>query len=802
MKKILSVFLSVLFLLTALPLGAVSVAAETASGTTGDCTWTLDGTHLTISGNGAMENYSSWSNKHPWPDTITSVTIEDGVTTIGDSAFDNCSSLESIIIPDSVITIGDSAFSDCTSLLSVVIPDSVTTIGSSAFWYCSSLEAVTIPNGVTNIGYRVFEKCSSLTSVTIPNGVTTIGESAFSNCTSLTSVTIPDSVTTIWDDAFRSCTSLVAMPIPNSVTTIGDWAFLNCTSLPSVIIPDSVITIGNEAFNYCASLMRITVAEENANYCDIDGVLFNKDATTLIQYPAGKTDTSYTIPDGVTTIEKYAFYGCGFLMSVTIPDSVTTIEERAFFDCTSLISVTIPDSVTAIESYTFYNCASLISVTIPDSVTTIGNSAFYDCASLTSVTIGDSVTTIGNEAFKWCGSLATVTIGGSVTTIGDYAFGYCFSLTSVTIPNSVTTIGVRAFSDCTSLMSVTIGSSVTTIGDRAFYSCISLTDITVAEKNANYCDVNGVLFNKDMTTLMQHPAKKTNTSYTIPNSVTTIGDWAFYACWDLTSVTIGNGVTIIGENAFDWCDSLTSVTISDSITTIGKSAFHWCDSLTDVYYGGSEEDRESIAIGFDNDPLLNATWHYNYVPLCNHEYRYPCDQYCLLCGELTNPDAAHTVEYAEAAPATCTENGNVEYWYCSDCRMVWLDADCIQNTNLMNVTIPAPGHTYDSACDTTCNVCGTVRDGAVELPTYDHITEPTILIPAVAGKPGETVSVQLYLKNNPGLVSAKVKVGYDADALELISYEEGALNPNGYSWGRITNNPLPERIAPRSYWLP
>ena len=297
MKKRLSVLLAALVLTACLPLGAVSVSAE-KSGTTGDCTWTLDGTHLTISGSGAMGGYDNANFPAPWGKSITSVTIEDSVTYIG--------------------------------------------------------------------AY------------------------AFADCDSLTSVTIGDSVTTIWYGAFSGCTSLTAVTIPDSVTSIGNLAFNNCDSLTSVTIPDSVTTIGDNAFSGCTALTSINVNENNSAYCDVEGVLFTKDKTTLVRYPGGKKD--YDIPGSVTSIGNLAFYGCTSLTSVTIPDSVTTIGVGAFAGCTSLTSVTIPDSVT-----------------------TIGESAFRDCDSLTSVIIGDSVTTIGGAAFRDCTSLTDVYYGGNKT---------------------------------------------------------------------------------------------------------------------------------------------------------------------------------------------------------------------------------------------------------------------------------------------------------------------------------------------------------------------------------------------------
>ena len=290
---------------------------------------------------------------------------------------------------------------------------------------------------------------------------------------------------------------------------------------------------------------------------------------------------SAVIAEGVTSISWYAFYDCTSLTSVTIPDSVTSISWYAFYNCRSLTSVTIPNSVTSIGEHAFYDCTSLTSVTIPDSVTSIGWYAFYNCRSLTSVTIPDSVTSIGEYAFYNCRSLTSVTIPDSVTSIGDRAFYNCRSLTSVTIPNSVTSIGEYAFSDCTSLTSVTIPDSVTSIGSFAFRFCTSLTGIWVAEGNSHYSsDVSGVLFNKDKTTLVQCPGAFA--AYTIPNSVTSIGEYAFYDCISLTSVTIPDSVTIIGDFAFFYCTSLTSVTIPDSVTSIGYKAFCSCESLTSV----------------------------------------------------------------------------------------------------------------------------------------------------------------------------------------------------------------------------
>jgi PKD repeat protein len=453
-----------------------------------------------------------------------------------------------------VTTIGASAFSDCSALTTLSIPDSVTTIGASAFYGCSALTSVVIPDSVISIGNYAFSGCSGLTTLSLPDSVTTIGNSAFSGCSGLTTLSLSNNVTTIDANAFADCSGLTTLSIPNSVTTIGANAFADCSGLTTLSIGSGVTDIGSSVFSGCSALTAINVDTDNSIYASLDGILYNKDITTLIQCPLGKTG-----------------------------------------------SVTIPDSVTEIGTSAFQSCISITSVTIPDSVTTIGNSAFSGCSALTTVTIPDSVTSIGIYAFTSCTSLTSANIGIGVTSIGDFAFRQCSALTTVTIPDSVTSIGRFAFTDNTGLTTVTIGSGVTKIGIYAFSGCSALTAFDVDTDNSLYASLDGILYNKAITTLIQCPLGKTG-SVTIPDSVTTIGDAAFRDCTALTSVSIGNSVTSIDMYAFQGCTVLTSMTIPDSVTSIGRYAFRDCTNLTSMRFMG-------------NAPEVNSNWAYGLTDL-------------------------------------------------------------------------------------------------------------------------------------------------------------------------------------------
>ena len=345
--------------------------------------------------------------------SLANVTIGNSVTSIGYDAFYKCTGLRSVTIPDSVTSIGELAFGNCTGLTSVTIPDSVTSIGSSAFYNCTGLTSVTIGNSVTSIGSYAFGNCTGLTSVTIPDSVTSIGSSAFDNCTGLTSVTIGNSVTSIGEDAFHGCTGLTSVTIPDSVTSIGDHAFDDCDSLKSVTIGNSVTSIGNYAFENCYKLVEVI----NHSSLNIEA---GSSSNGYVGYYAIEVHTGESKIVNYNDYLFYAYNGVNYLFgyvgkdtALVLPESYNgenyKIYQYAFYGRNDIISVVIPDSVTSIGSSAFRGCTGLTSITIPDSVTSIGDKAFYVCTCLESVTIGNGVTSIGKSAFKGCDGLTSVT---------------------------------------------------------------------------------------------------------------------------------------------------------------------------------------------------------------------------------------------------------------------------------------------------------------------------------------------------------------------------------------------------------
>ena len=669
-KRIFSLLLVLCMVFAMLPVTAFA-ASTVHSGTCGvNLTWTLDdeGT-LTISGEGTMYNYGRVDA--PWighQEQVLSAVVEDGVTSIGDYAFEGCKSLTAIDLPESVVSIGHAAFHSCSSLQSVEIPAAVTSISAYAFYGCSSLPSVAIPAGVTSIGNYAFANCSGLPSIDLPAGLTAIGEYAFHGCSSLSSIAIPAGVTSIAAGMFSTCKNLTSVDLPAGVTSIGGSAFYNCNSLTTIDLPAGVTSIGDYAFS-------------NSNKL-----------------------TSIEIPAGVTSISHSTFHGCSKLASVDLPAGLTSIGGSAFSYCINLKSIDLPAGVTSIGDYAFRSCRSLKSIDIPKGVTYIGDSAFAYCEDLTKVTFKGDAPSIDAYAFEdvtayayypdgnatwteevkqnysgtltWeaydnadsgevasgtCGvnltwtldAEGTLTISGegamydyssgtapwsghknqilsvvaekAATSIGDYAFEGCKSLTAIDLPESVASIGNFAFYGCSNLTSIDIPAGVTSIGDYAFHGCSSLTSIAIP---AGVTSIDPGMFSTcSSLTSIALPAGVTSigddafagcmslTSIEIPAGVSVIGNYVFHGCSSLTSIELPAGVTHIGNAAFRDCSSLVSIEIPAGVTSIGNRAFCYCVSLKAVTFRGNAPSIDSNAFSGTTTtayyPAGDATWTEN-----------------------------------------------------------------------------------------------------------------------------------------------------------------------------------------------
>ena len=483
----------------------------------------LDGNNVEVTNNNSI-NAEKYSGEVIIPSTVTYKGTPYNVTSIGDSTFLWCTNLASIDIPNSITSIGDYAFYGCTSLSSITIPNSVISIGNYAF-ACHSLTK-------TNYTGDIAGWCKIKFADSGANPVSN-SQNLYINNQEIKDLVIPNTVDSIHNYTFYGCSALTSVAIPNSVTSIGDYAFYKCSALTALTIGNSVTTIGMRAFSECSTL------------------------------------TSITIPNSVISIGNYAF-ACRSLTKTNYTGDIAgwckikfadsganpvSNSQNLYINNQEIKDLVIPNTVDSIHNYAFYGCSSLTSVTIPNSVTSIGKYAFYQCSSLTSVNIPNSVTSIKSSAFNGCSALSSITIPNSVTDIENYAFEGCQSLTSITIPNSVTSIGINPFAGC------------------------SLNSIIVSEDNITYDsreNCNAII--ETATNTLIAGCKNT----TIPNNVTSIGNYAFSDCSSLTSITIPESVTSIGNWAFSYCSSITSITIPESVTSIGNFAFFNCSSLTSI----------------------------------------------------------------------------------------------------------------------------------------------------------------------------------------------------------------------------
>ena len=419
------------------------------SGETGQLSWLYDPKEqsLTLSGAGAIPDYpiaeTPW---HELREHIKAIVLREGVTRIGDYAFYDCTALTSVEIPEGVTQIGESAFACCQSLESVTIPGSVTEIGEGAFESCDSMLALELASGLKCVGAFAFSECVALRELVLPDTVERIERSAFAGTMALHELVIPGNVQEIGDNAFNGCIQLSSLTLSEGIRVIEEMAFSNCSDLTKVLIPASVERLGDGVFADCLAMEQISVAPENEHYVVRDDILYSKDLSVLVHYPASKEEQEFTIPEEVRKIAGLAFASNYFLMEVMLGDH---LEE-----------------------------------------------------------------------------------------VGSYAFARCSSLSFMSLPAQTTRLGVSPFHDC-----------------------IMLLEIEVDPNNPSYSSIDGVLYNKEQTQLIQYPAGLYDDVYRIPDTVQEIAENAGYDAQKLEVLVIPESVRKIGDMAFAFCDQLRKVEI-------------------------------------------------------------------------------------------------------------------------------------------------------------------------------------------------------------------------------------------------
>ena len=684
---------------------------------------------------------------------LTSISIPDSVTSIGESAFHNCGSLTSISIPDSVTSIGNSAFRGCSDLTSINIPDSVTSIGDDAFigtaWFLNK------PEGVVYAGRIAYTCKGNVSSVSLEEGTTRIEADAFRGCSSLRSITISDSVTSIGESAFSGCSSLTSVSIGNGVTSIGMWAFYGCSRLNAVYITDT------------AAWCRIAFSSSDANPLSYAHNL----------YLNGELVTDLVIPDSVTSIGKSAFSGCRNLASITIPSGVTSIGDSAFSYCSSLTSISIPSGVTSIGGWAFSDCSRLTSISIPDSVTSIGASAFSGCSNLTSISIPDSVKSIGNYAFRDCSSLTSITILNPNCWIGDR---------QEVMPSAATIYG---YADSTAAAyAKKYGLTFLSIGGKCGEK---LTFRMNLDTGVLSITGTGTMDNWYMDDQPWYTSHSYIRSVRIASGATNVGDFAFDCCENLVDAVIAETVESIGNGAFDNCEQLEQVTILNQNCKILNSSMAF--PATAVIYGYDDSTAEAYATKY-NRRFVSLGHAHIYADDYTIDVPVSCtadgkkSRHCTVAGctatidDTVIPAPGHKFgEWKVRTPAKCEETG-VDYRVCSVCRheetrttdklghdysTTWTvdtpakcatpgskSHHCTRCDAITDVTeIPATGahkfadtFTIDvpATCSTVgsksrhCTVCDAKTD-ITEIPktAHDYSTTWTIDTPATCTTPGE-----------------------------------------------------------------
>lgn len=682
-KRLLSILLVLLMALTLLPLGALADSNNKKCGE--NLTWEFADGILTISGTGDMYDYSS-ADPAPWSeynDIIASITISDGVTSIGDNAFHSCCAESIDLQCTSLVSIGKNAFSRCTMLTSIFIPESVQSIGSEAFSLCEGLSMVELPTTLTKIPDGIFTDCALLDSITIPDTVTEIGANAFLRCTAFILEKLPAGIKSIGASAFENCGAVESLLLPKTLESIGNAAFggtvIDKASFDGT--PERWTTIGGDGCGIARD--KIDFLEHICNFSDWEydehkhwkqcscGKTQNEgehtgdgDTCTVCGAALSAALDSGSIGDGLS----WSLSRSGVLTisgSGKMPD-FSSVANAAPWDKQKdkIQSAVIESGVQSISGGAFSGCTALEKVIISDTVAQIDLNAFDGCTALAEFDVA-----AGNETFSSVGGVlfsadkellrypvgksADYAVPSGTVAIAGGAFKDCAKLESLVIPDSVTAIGKSAFENCAALKRITLPKSITKLETLTFSGCAALAEIA------------------------------------LPDGVKTLGEKVFSGCAALKSVKIPAEVTVIPTEAFSGCSSLESITIPKSVSHINERAFDGCTALKKVDYLGSDTDWSQVTKETGNNALDNAEKSFTRT---DHEHKY-----------------TDTV-----IPPTCTERGcTVHLCACGDKRE--------------DSYTPPLGHNYKGGICVRCGILDPNRDTQHEHDFIPIVTKPTCL---------------------------------------------------------------------------
>ncbi len=639
-RKLFLSVLTVLFVFTLLSFTAGAADNPTFGTFKKNIMWSFDTETkvLTISGKGEMAD-AGFAN-YPWYkycrlDTEKLI-IEEGITHIGEYAFDLMSNLKEVKLPESLNTIGKQAFGStdieefsfpegmtvipekvlnyCHSLKRIYIPESVEIIGAEAFRQ-TGVSDVILPEGLREIGGRAFSGCSGIKNIHFDDKLEKIGTGAFSYCSGLESVTVPDNVTVLGGSAFQECKNLKSIRLSENIEAIGTYTFQDCVSLTEAELPESVKIIGGSAFDGCTALKKVKV---NGDINTVDWFAFlNCTALEEINLPDTVTAVGraafqncinireINLGEGLEMLSDETFYGCTSLEMVNIPSTLKTIGKHAFYKCSSLKEANVPSGVTSIGTYAFAYCSALTELNFPDGedveFNIIGCSSLksvripsnvkrlslHGCSSLETVEIPATVTSIAANGFVNCSSLKEIIIPDTVTEVESVIglFSGCTSLKRVVLPQCVETIGKNMFADCTSLKEITVSSKITAIGEKAFYNCSSLEKIPIFEDTdmVHSSSFAGTKWYESQPegfvflgkTIVGYKGEiPENTALIIPDGTKRIAGNVFSGNSNIISVEIPESVIAIEQRAFYGCTNLSVIRVPNTALRIGNEAFH------------------------------------------------------------------------------------------------------------------------------------------------------------------------------------------------------------------------------------